>query len=111
MDHPPAESGSENCQPDATTVNGNGRPKSFWSRVEARGDTMEMGMRIFLGFFFAIVLSSGAGYLGSEVWVGIGVILAILTFPFAFLIGFFWLEVKFALQLLIRFVIRSIVEG
>ncbi|WP_050030279.1 hypothetical protein [Verrucomicrobium sp. BvORR034] len=100
MNLPPAESGSENR-----------RPKSFWSRVEAAGDTMELGMRAFLGFFFAIVLSSGAGYLGGEVWVGVGVILAILTFPFAFLIGFFWLEVKFALQLLIRFVIRSIVDG
>lgn len=97
--------GMEKSPPQVQKESRSKKPKSFWSRVEAAGDTMELGMRTFLGFLFALVLSSGAGYLGSEVWVGLGVILAILTFPFAFLIGFFWLEVKFALQLLLRCIV------
>lgn len=76
--------------------------KSFWSRVEAAGDTMETGMRAFLGILFALFFASTAGGLAGQVWVGLGVIFAIGAFPIGFLIGFFWLEVKFALQLLLR---------
>jgi len=73
--------------------------KAFWSRVEQTGETMEIGMRCFLGFVFAFVLASVAWWIGSHVWVGVAVVVAILAFPVGFLIGFFWLEVKFLLRL------------
>jgi hypothetical protein len=78
------------------------RGKAFWSKVEEVGEAMEVGMRFFLGFLFASIFASAAWWLGSQLWVGIGVLLSVLVFPVGFAVGFFWLEVKFFLQLVFR---------
>lgn len=75
--------------------------KAFWSRVEQAGEVMEVSMRLFLGFVFAFMLSGFAWWVGSHVWVGVAILVALLAFPVGFLIGFFWLEVKFVVRLLL----------
>jgi hypothetical protein len=75
------------------------KAKAFWSRVEDAGETMEFGMRLFLGFLFAFLLSGIAWWIGSHVWVGVAIVITLLAFPIGFLVGFFWLEVKFMLRL------------
>ena len=73
--------------------------KAFWSRVEDAGETMELGLRLFLGVLFAFLLSGSAWSIGSHVWVGVAIVVALFAFPIGFLVGFFWLEVKFMLRL------------
>jgi hypothetical protein len=45
------------------------KSKAFWSRVEAAGEAMELGMRLLHGFLFAIGVSGFAWWLGRLVWV------------------------------------------
>jgi hypothetical protein len=80
--------------------------KSFWSRVEQAGEAMEFGMRLCLGFVFAFLLSGIASWTGSYVWDGVAVAIALLVFPVGFLVGFFWLEVKFLFWLILRSLIE-----
>lgn len=77
--------------------------KAFWSRVEDAGETMELGMRLLLGFLFAFLSSASAWWIGSHIWIGVSIVIALLALPFGFLIGFFWLEVKMLLQFFLRF--------
>jgi hypothetical protein len=79
--------------------------KSFWSRVEQAGETMEMYIRLFLGFLFAFLFSGIAWGIGNYVWVGLAVICVLVAFPIGFLVGFFWLEVKFILRLIFRLIV------
>ncbi len=74
--------------------------KAFWSKVEDAGEAMEYGMRLFLGGLFAVVFSSFAWGLGGQIWVGVGVLCAIVVFPIGFAVGFFWPEVKMLLRLM-----------
>ena len=76
--------------------------KAFWSRIEQAGEAMELGMRVFLGFVLAFWLSGFAWWIGSQVWVGVAIVIALLAFPVGFLIGFFWLELRFLLRLFLR---------
>ncbi len=62
---------------------------------------MELGMRLFLGVMFGLMLSGVAWWIGSLIWVGFAILVSFVTFPVGFVIGFFWLEVKFALRFLI----------
>jgi len=75
--------------------------KAFWSRVEDAGEAMELGVRLLLGFLFAFLLSGGAWWIGSQIWVGVAIVIVLPAFPIGFLVGFFWLEVRFMLHLLI----------
>ena len=79
------------------------RPKrkgrAFWKRVEQAGEAMEVSLRLFLGLMFACGLSAVAWWVGSHVWVGVAIVVAVLVFPIGFVLGFFWLEVKFLLRL------------
>jgi hypothetical protein len=75
--------------------------KTFWKRVEQTGEAMEVSLRLFLGLMFACGLSAVAWWVGSYVWVGLAILVAVLAFPIGFVLGFFWLEVKFLLRLLL----------
>lgn len=75
--------------------------RTFWSRAEKAGEAMEIGLRLVLGLMFATAFAAGAWWLGSHVWVGAAALLGIAAFPLGFLVGFFWVEVKFLLRLLI----------
>lgn len=81
------------------------QPKSFSSRVEAAGEFMDFSVRVMLGFVFAFGISSASMWLGSQIWIGLGLLFFISAFPFGFLLGYFWLEVKFFLSLLVRLVL------
>ncbi|MBL9130258.1 MAG: hypothetical protein JNG86_03610 [Verrucomicrobiaceae bacterium] len=75
---------------------------SLWTRVEQAGQVMETGVRLALGLLFACLFAAAAWWAGCHVWVGAGFILAVAAFPPGFLVGFFWLEVKFLLHLILR---------
>ena len=77
--------------------------KTFWSRVEQVGESMELGARALLGLLFAFVFAGLAWQVGSHVWAGLSFIIALIAWPIGFVIGFFWLEVKFMIQLVFRF--------
>ena len=79
---------------------------TWWDRVETLGDSMEWGLRALRGCLFVFLISGIAWGLGSQVWTGVGILMAIVVAPFAFLIGVFWDEVKLMLWLL-----RKIVFG
>ena len=76
--------------------------KTFWSRAEQVGESMELGARTLLGLLFAFVFAGLAWQVGSHVWVGLGLIIALITWPIGFVIGFFWLEIKLAAQIILR---------
>lgn len=58
-------------------------------------------MRSLFAVGFASLFAIAAYTIGSAIWVGIGLILALCVIPVGLLIGFFWLEVKFFLRFLI----------
>ncbi len=62
---------------------------------------MEVALRAFLGLMFAIGFASFGFWLGSQVHAGIGLIIALILIPIGFLIGFFWVEVKFVMKLIL----------
>lgn len=74
--------------------------KNFWSKVEQAGEGMEIGMRCLIGFIFCVILCPGAFALGNSLHGSLGIIMAFITIPFAFIFGFFWIEIKFAIRLL-----------
>ncbi|MES2572455.1 MAG: hypothetical protein V4710_20695 [Verrucomicrobiota bacterium] len=78
--------------------------KAFWARVEAAGEGLEVGVRFLLGCILTFVLCFGAYEVGCIVAVTVGVMAAIITFPFAFGLGFFWPEVKFLFRLVIHLI-------
>jgi hypothetical protein len=90
----------------APPLKGKRGSSTFWDRVEALGETMEFGLRALRGCIFGFLLSGIAWILGSQVWVGVGVLLAISVAPFAFVIGVFWDEVK-----LLLWVLRKLFTG
>ncbi|MEZ5300220.1 MAG: hypothetical protein R3F11_06075 [Verrucomicrobiales bacterium] len=81
------------------------RGKTFWSRVEDAGEAMEIGLRVMLGIFFASLAAGFGWWLGNHIWVGVALVLSMAALLPGFLTGFFWLEVKFALKLCLRFLI------
>ncbi|BCX47623.1 hypothetical protein HAHE_15310 [Haloferula helveola] len=61
---------------------------------ESLADTMEIGLRLLLGFVFGCIFA-GAGYgVGAMIWVGVGVLMALAGFPLGFLYGFFLPEIN-----------------
>ncbi len=80
------------------------KKRAFWSRVERAGEGLEIGWRCLLGGFFAFFFFSLAYALGSQLWVGIGVLSALISLPLGFAVGFFWPEIRFALWLLCKLV-------
>ena len=78
-----------------------GKGKAFWSRVEQAGETMAFGLRFFYGLIFSLLFADVGWWIGSHVWVGIALVIGVVAFPLGFLIGFFWLEVKFMIRLLL----------
>lgn len=75
--------------------------RAYWKRVEDAGETMELAIRLCFGIGFAFLFSSLAWWVGSGVWIGVAAIAAAITFPIGFLIGFFWLEVKYLVRLIL----------
>ncbi len=73
--------------------------RSFGSKVERVADRMEFVTRLILGGVFVTILCPIAYGLGSWIWVGIGWSLSLVSVPFGFLLGFFWVEVKPLLKL------------
>ena len=80
--------------------------KSFWSKAEAAGQAMEVGMRTLLGLIFTAAFGTFGFWLGSQLHAGVGIIVSLLLLPIGFLLGFFWVEVKF----LIRLILGSILD-
>ncbi len=76
--------------------------KSYWSRVEQAGETMEFGLRCFLGFFLGICFCALSWQLGKELGSFLGFAAALIALPIGFVTGFFWLEIKFLLRLIFR---------
>lgn len=76
--------------------------KTFWSKAEQVGESMEFGARALLGLLFAFVFAGLAWQVGSHVGVGLSLIIALIAWPIGFVIGFFWLEIKLVLQILLR---------
>jgi hypothetical protein len=77
--------------------------RCFWSKVEAAGDGMEFGLRCLFGIFFAVLFCAGAYSIGAYVWSGLGFVLALVATPVGFVVGFFWVEVKFLIGLILGF--------
>lgn len=73
---------------------------TWWDRLEAAGEGVDFLARVFLGVLFALVIATFVMWLGSHIWIGIGMILFLISFPFGFLIGYFWFEIRFVLSLL-----------
>lgn len=76
---------------------------SFWSKAEEAGEAMEIGIRCLFGVLFTVFFSAFFYWLGSHAWSGIGIVLGIVSAPFGFIAGFFWMEIKFLLRLLIQY--------
>lgn len=67
---------------------------------------MELSLRLLLATIFAFVFA-GLGYgAGAMIWSGIGVILALITFPIGAIYGFFCREINY----LIRMMCRSLIH-
>ncbi|MES2507429.1 MAG: hypothetical protein V4599_12040 [Verrucomicrobiota bacterium] len=81
--------------------------RSFWSRVDEAGEFMELSVRIIHGILFAFLLGSLGMWAGNHLWLGLGLLLFIAASPVGFVIGFFWLEVRFFLRLLLSFFLGS----
>ena len=75
---------------------------SALNTIEAVGDTIEFGMRLFLGVCFG-GFAAVLGYtLGSLVWSGIGILLALCLAPVGLIYGFFITEINFVIRLVIK---------
>ena len=79
--------------------------KSWSTRVDEAGEFMELSMRLLFGCAFTVLAGILALGLASQLWAGIGLLLCLIFCPLGFLVGFFWLEVKFFLRLLLSLVI------
>lgn len=62
---------------------------------------MELSLRCVLGVLLSAIFAVLAFWLGSKVWTGLGVLLLVPAILIGFFIGFFWVEVKFLLRLLL----------
>ena len=78
-------------------------PKSSDRRETAVADTMEAGMRPFLGLIFALVFGSFGFGLGFILGLMVGVFVSIPFSIGGFLVGCFWIEIRLLLQLLLPF--------
>lgn len=76
--------------------------RSFWDKVEAVADTMEIGIRLVWALIMASVFVGLAWWLGSKVWMGLAIFLAVPAFATGFLTGFFWPEVKLLGGMILR---------
>lgn len=82
------------------------RPANSWtSRVDEVGEFMELSMRVIHGGVFTVLAGMLALGLASHLWAGMGLLLCVILCPPGFLVGFFWLEVKFFLRLLLSLVL------
>ena len=64
-------------------------PQSGGKSLEAASDKLELGMRLLLALVFCGVFA-GIGYtVGSLMWTGLGVIIALFLMPVGALYGFF----------------------
>ncbi len=86
------------------------RPAKSWTyRVDEVGEFMELSMRVIHGGVFTVLAGMLAGMLAlglaSHLWAGMGLLLCVILCPLGFLVGFFWLEVKFFLRLLLSLVL------
>ncbi|MEM9420079.1 MAG: hypothetical protein AAGA25_13650 [Planctomycetota bacterium] len=68
--------------------------KSFWGKAERAGESFELGVRVILGLIFAFLLGGAAWAIGTYVWIGISIVLAIPAALIGFTAGFFWVEIK-----------------
>ena len=61
---------------------------------EAIAGKMELSLRLLLATLFAFVFSGMGFGAGAKIWSGIGVILALIAFPFGAVYGFFCREIN-----------------
>lgn len=75
--------------------------KPLSKRIDQLCDAMELSIRSLLGGIFALIFA-GIGYtVGTTVWAGIGIMLAIVAMPMGFIFGFFVQEIILLFKLLI----------
>lgn len=73
--------------------------------MEEAGKFMELSMRVLHGCVFTVLAGMLALGLASHLWAVMGLLLCLILCPLGFLVGFFWLEVKFFLRLLLSLVL------
>lgn len=71
---------------------GNKRKESI--NHEDVAESLELSMRLLLGFVFSLLFASFGYGAGAVIWAGIGVILALICFPVGFVYGFFCREIN-----------------
>ena len=73
--------------------------KSFLSKTENAVEGMEVLLRVGLGILFIVIFCPIFYGLGSLISQWIGFLLGIIIIPIAFIVGFFWVEVKVGLHI------------
>ena len=69
--------------------------------ISNTGDSIELGVRFLLGILFMLFFGGLGLLIGSEIWVGVGIVLMLILAAIGFLMGFFWNEIKLLISLLI----------
>lgn len=93
-----------------TTANYTGgvcRPcKKFKIGSTEVAEGMEISLRMILAVVFAVFFSIIGYGLASLVWIGFGVIFAIILFPLGAIYGFFCSEINFFLRSILRSILH-----
>lgn len=84
--------------------------KSFSSKASNAGEGMEVILRVGLGILFMVLFCPICYGLGSLISQWVGLIMGMIIAPLAFVIGFFWVEVKVGFYLLGKLIL-GIFEG
>ncbi len=85
------------------TANGkHAKRESVWSKIEAVGEGVEFGFRLSLAFLFVVLISASAWHVGCKLSPTIGFIVAAAAAPFAFALGYFWVEVKLLIRISVQ---------
>jgi len=67
---------------------------------------MEIGFRTILGVLFSTFFASLGYGVGAQIHPALGILIAAMLIPIAFLLGFFWVEVKFWIRLILKALIE-----
>lgn len=63
---------------------------------------MELGFRFLAASFFGCLFAALGYGIGSAIWTGIGIVLALISFPIGLIYGFFCREINFFIRMLLR---------